>query len=253
MSDIALSIVTVCFNAAQTIERTILSVFNQTYRNYEYIIIDGKSIDTTNLIIKKYIPLFQEKGIVVKYISESDSGIYDAMNKGIHLAEGRWIQFLNADDRYCDNNVLCKIFCSNDIEKFDILYGEAYYFNKTHKWAKVSYPLNKLCEYMTISHQATFVKTDLCRTQPFDTRYKISADYNMILQFYLKGYSFYELNFPIVDFCTEGISNQCIWKCELEDMKIRHNLGIRNMYLPTTIIYEILKYVKRVVYSKCKK
>ena len=97
-----ISLITVCYNSEETIKDTIESVLKQTYRNYEYIIIDGKSKDKTLDIIKSYEKKFDSK---LKYISESDEGLYDAMNKGIALATGDIIGILNSDDILYDKNV----------------------------------------------------------------------------------------------------------------------------------------------------
>ncbi len=94
------TVVTAVFNAEDVIEKTIKSVLNQTYTPYEYLIIDGKSSDKTVEIIRKYSKHFEEKNITLKIVSEKDNGIYNAMNKGIDLAEGDFISFLNAGDWY---------------------------------------------------------------------------------------------------------------------------------------------------------
>jgi glycosyltransferase involved in cell wall biosynthesis len=96
------SIITVVYNAGATLEETILSVVNQGLRNYEYIIIDGGSDDNTLAIINKY------KSSIAKFISEPDEGIYDAMNKSLKYASGRWLFFLGADDVFCEKNTLEK-------------------------------------------------------------------------------------------------------------------------------------------------
>lgn len=98
MSKELITVVTVCFNAGQTIAKTMQSVLNQTYRPLEYILVDGKSTDNTLNIIYELEPLFQEKGIAVRIVSEKDKGIFDAMNKGVKLANGRWVNFMNAGD-----------------------------------------------------------------------------------------------------------------------------------------------------------
>ena len=98
MSKELITVVTVCFNAGQTIAKTMQSVLNQTYRPLEYILVDGKSTDNTLNIIYELEPLFHEKGIAVRIVSEKDKGIFDAMNKGVKLANGRWVNFMNAGD-----------------------------------------------------------------------------------------------------------------------------------------------------------
>lgn len=103
-TDTLISIVTVSYNAVLTIEQTILSVINQTYPNVEYIIIDGGSTDGTVDIIKKY----EDK--IAYWVSEPDKGIYDAMNKGVVVATGEWINFMNAGDIFTDGDVIDKLF-----------------------------------------------------------------------------------------------------------------------------------------------
>lgn len=99
-----ISVVTVCYNAADTIEKTMLSVLNQTYHDIEYIIIDGGSTDGTVEIIRKYADR------IAYWVSEPDKGIYDAMNKGIKVATGEWINFMNAGDEFVDEGVIEKLF-----------------------------------------------------------------------------------------------------------------------------------------------
>ncbi|MFT5214729.1 MAG: glycosyltransferase involved in cell wall biosynthesis, partial [Patiriisocius sp.] len=98
-----LSIITATFNSEKTLEETIDSILNQQYTNFEYLIIDGKSTDNTLTIIKKYELIFKQKNISFKWVSETDTGIYNAWNKGLKLSVGNWIAFLGSDDVYLDN------------------------------------------------------------------------------------------------------------------------------------------------------
>jgi len=123
------SIVTVCYNSEKTIRDTIESVLNQTYRNIEYILVDGASKDSTVDIIKSYEEKFREKGISYKWISEPDTGIYNAMNKGIDMASGEWCYFLGSDDILFDKNVILSI--TNELLDVNcIYYGEVYAVKK---------------------------------------------------------------------------------------------------------------------------
>ena len=119
-----ISLITVCYNSEKTIEDTIKSVLKQTYKNYEYIIIDGKSKDNTLNIIKLYEKKIYNK---LKYISESDKGLYDAMNKGIKLATGDIIGILNSDDILYDESVFQKII--DNIDNYDGVYSNLVLMN----------------------------------------------------------------------------------------------------------------------------
>ena len=100
MNNPKISVITVCFNAVETIEETILSVINQTYSNIEYIIIDGASTDGTVDIVNKY------RDKIACFVSEPDKGIYDAMNKAVKVAKGDWLFFINSDDVFINNECL---------------------------------------------------------------------------------------------------------------------------------------------------
>lgn len=119
-----ISIITVCYNSASTIEDTILSVFNQSYKNIEYIIVDGASKDNTVDIIKKH----SDK--ITKWISEKDNGIYDAMNKGVEMATGDVIGILNADDVFANNEVISLIAQKFEDNLVDALYADLKYVQR---------------------------------------------------------------------------------------------------------------------------
>ena len=119
-----LSIITVCFNAENTIEKTIKSILEQTSTEFEWVVVDGKSTDTTNEIIKKYLPEFECKGVKVNYCSENDKGIYDAMNKGAQRATGEYLTYMNADDLYYKNDSIERVITILENTSEDIVYGD---------------------------------------------------------------------------------------------------------------------------------
>lgn len=164
------SIVTVCYNSAKTIERTIKSVAGQDYTNIEYIIIDGGSTDGTLDIIDRY------KDKISVLVSEPDKGIYDAMNKGIARATGDIIGFMNSDDWYADGAIAAIVdsFSKTDA---DIVYGKTIVSKNGICQERINGSLNDICFGMVFCHQAVFVKSDLLRYHPFDISYKIVADY----------------------------------------------------------------------------
>ncbi len=167
------SIVTVVFNGAKAMEATIKSVLNQSYSPIEYIIVDGGSSDGTQAIIEKY------SNHIAKYISEKDTGIYDAMNKGVKMATGEWVNFMNCGDTFHDNKIVQNIFEKNR-DGFDFIYGDyiADYSHKGQRLIKASLPQPP--HQMVLSHQSVFARTAALLKFPFDTQYRISAD----LKFY---------------------------------------------------------------------
>lgn len=163
------SIITVVRNAEKTIEKTIQSVINQTYDDYEYIIIDGCSTDATNRIIETYL------NHISKYISEPDAGIYDAMNKGISLANGKWIYFLGADDTLYSDDILELVFDS-DYKDDDVIYGNVL-LKESGVIFDGEFDYEKLCS-KSPCHQAIFYRKELFnRCGVFDLKYRTTADY----------------------------------------------------------------------------
>lgn len=186
-----ISIVTVCFNAEKEIEKTIRSVINQTYRNIEYIIIDGASKDWTVNLVNKY------RQNIATFISEPDSGIYDAMNKGIMKANGQWINFMNAGDTFASDDVLQNLFSCKDsytLDQSDVIYGDCICcISIGEKYNSVKMPFwenTSLVPGKGFSHQSVFVKTSLAKQFPFNLKYKICADFDMMYNLYTHGYNF---------------------------------------------------------------
>ncbi len=181
-----ISVVTVTYNSAATLEETILSVLNQTYDNVEYIIIDGGSTDGTVDIIKKYADR------LAYWVSEPDNGIYDAMNKGIAVATGDYINFMNADDTFYSHNVLSDIFTHNNYDA-DVIYGRTLVVSPNYTFVRKNSPLSFLKKNMAFGHQASFSKTDLMKSTFFDTRYRCAADYNFFYNTWIAKGTFHEV------------------------------------------------------------
>lgn len=171
-----ITIITVCYNAISSIEKTILSVINQTYPNIEYIIIDGGSTDGTIDIIKKY----EDK--TTYWISEPDKGIYDAMNKGIKLATGEWINFMNCGDTFYSKTSISEVFQKANLES-DIIYGNTNLLLSTGEYIQRGKVVTNL-EYMPFVHQSSFSRSYLMKKYGFDTKYKICADKNFFYTIY---------------------------------------------------------------------
>lgn len=174
-----ISVITVVYNAVQTIENTILSVLHQTYPNIEYIVIDGASTDGTVDVIKKYSDR-------LTWFSEPDKGLYDAMNKGIQKATGDWINFLNSGDEFFSKSTLSDIFETCHLDG-DILYGDIVAKYGHNKYRNVSTkPLEYFCKGMPFCHQSAFVKAHILKNRNFDLSYRVFADYDMFYEFYYK-------------------------------------------------------------------
>ena len=179
-----ITIITVAYNSATIIEQTILSVISQTYPRIEYIIIDGGSTDGTIDIIKKY------SDRITYWISEPDKGIYDAMNKGIKKATGKWINFMNCGDTFYDNYVIENIL--NNINKnIDIIYGNT---NLVYSFGSYILKAEKDVsskQYMPFCHQSSFTNSNLMKRYGYDLQYKICADRNFFYTAY-KNHASYE-------------------------------------------------------------
>lgn len=228
-----ISIITVSYNAAKTIEQTILSVIHQTYNNIEYIIIDGGSQDGTLKIIEKY----QDK--ISFWISEPDKGIYDAMNKGVFYAKGDYIGIINSDDWY-ELDAVEKIV-SKIKEDYIVIYGNMMYEKTKPELVKPSGDLSLLKKQMIICHPSTFVKSEAYKKYgAFDITYKISADWDMMLRLYEKGCLFYYCDDLISHFRANGMSSNFNKKQIKERTKIRKSHGDFSVLL---LIKDILIYI----------
>ncbi len=197
------SVITVCYNCKNEIEQTVMSVISQTYPYIEYLIIDGNSSDGTLDIVYKY------KDKIKKIISEPDNGIFDAMNKGINIASGDWIIFMNAGDVFYSKDVISAIFEKFDENQVGVIFGDALFVKETKSIlykSKPFYKSNVLYPDMGICHQAIFVKMDLAKQFKFDTSFKLSADYNMIYNIYKYGVKFLYKAIPICKYDLSGVS-----------------------------------------------
>jgi glycosyltransferase involved in cell wall biosynthesis len=217
MKNPKLSIITIVYNNARDIERTMLSVLQQTYPNIEYIVIDGASGDGTIDIINLY------KSKLAKFISEPDYGIYDAMNKGLSAATGDYLLFMNSGDELHDRETVAKVF-STAIDA-DIYYGETEMYNQSWEslgqrrhhtppdfnWKSFKYGMN-------ISHQAIYVKRSIA--EPFDLRYKYSADIDWIIKAAKKASSIVNTHLYVAKYMVGGISKQK----HLESLKERFRI-----------------------------
>ena len=180
MNEILVSVITPCYNSSGTIEGTLASIENQTYKNIEYIIIDGASTDDTLKIIERHKDKLPSK---LKVISEKDNGIYDAMNKGIKLAQGTLIGIVNSDDWY-EKDTIEQIVNHYSGSQYEVVYGMQRNFLQDKEKAVFLYHHDFLPQQM-ITHPTCFVTAETYRDfGMFDTKYRSAADYDLMLRFY---------------------------------------------------------------------
>lgn len=239
-----LSVITIVFNNASGIERTMLSVLGQTYPSIEYIIIDGGSTDGTLEIIEKY------KDRVQKLVSEKDKGIYDAMNKGLALAEGDYILFMNSGDEVYAPDTVEKVFASEP--DADIYYGETEMYDE--KWQSLGRRRHKTPENftwrdfrygMSISHQAIYIRKSL--TEPYDLDYKLSADIDWILKAAKKARRIVNTKMYVAKYLVGGMSKKRHRQSLVERFHIfsKHYGLIPNLFNHAVIAAKLaLYYVK---------
>ncbi len=211
-----ISIITVSYNAVHTVEQTIKSVIDQTYPNIEYIIIDGGSVDGTVDVIRKY----SDK--ISYWISEPDAGIYDAMNKGIVRAKGKWINFMNCGDCFCDNSVLYNI-ASHCKDNIDVLYGNVVLHSSVGKYKVLPESLEAFSWHMAFCHQSSFVRTSLIKAHLFNLEFKYVADYELFYSLYMEGKRFRYIDISVASYQTdEGLTASNMYKCFLETYKVNN-------------------------------
>lgn len=225
--DTIVSIIIATFNSGKLIKTALDSIRNQSYQNWECLIIDGVSKDETISILEEYQSLDKR----FRYISEPDKGIYDALNKGVSLAKGEWIYVLGSDDtitkdglfRMMNNNDVCDVKCGN------IIFNN----NGSLKYNKSASNLNQLRKNMIYSHQAIIMKKKIFEEIGyFNLEYSISADYDLILRAYLNGYRFQYYDIFLAIFNVGGYSNVLFNTDLFRIRKTLHSVStLTNLYL----------------------
>lgn len=241
-----ISIITVCYNSVDTISKTLRSVAEQDHNNIEHIIIDGGSTDGTNEIILQY-----KKGIS-KIISERDLGIYDAMNKGLEIATGDIVGFLNSDDYYKNSKVLSSIdhyITANDL---DAIYGDVEYFSPkdeslvTRKFISKNFSPEKIKYGFMPAHPALFVKRNIAqKVGRFNIKYKIAGDFEFIARlFQLKGISYMYFPEILVRMQSGGVSNNG-FRSKIQVSK-EMLMACKDLGLDTNIFKILIRYPEKI-------
>jgi glycosyltransferase involved in cell wall biosynthesis len=246
-----LSIITINCNNANDLRQTLASVAEQTFEDFEHIIIDGASNDNSVDIIKNF-------SHITYYISEPDNGIYDAMNKGIKQAKGEYCLFLNSGDYLISQTVLAQVFC-NQFEE-DIIFGNPYIKSSKGDIKKIIKPDNFFITFFAenyLSHQSTFIRTDL----------SIMSDWAFFLNaIYRYGASYKHCQVFVSVFTKDGISanpknislmqneKEKIWK-ELFPLLYKDILGLAELEAELKRIYKIpgVKFIMKYIYPLYKK
>lgn len=173
------TIITVVYNDVAHIEETMLSVLNQTYASFEYVVIDGGSSDGTVDVIRKYADR------LAYWVSEKDGGIYPAMNKGLAHVSGQWVNFMNSGDSFADNRVLEDIFSGTvDLQGKVVIGGHAYKVFSDSIEEMYAMEAHSIPTQLPFCHQSTFVKVNDKVPLHFDSRYRIAADYKLLYDLY---------------------------------------------------------------------
>ena len=219
------SIVTVVYNGAATLERTIQSVLAQDYPNIEYIVVDGGSTDGTLDLLRKY------EDRLDLWVSERDRGIYDAMNKGVALCTGEWVALINADDWYEPTTVARVVKAAGQHPDINIVHGDIWiHYPNGHKKLKRAKLNGFLLKYweMVLNHPSFFVRRSYYQGRPFDATLRVSGDHKWTLAAWLRSKEqFLYLPEPLANFTAGGASMRLpLTKVLAEGKRVSHDLGL---------------------------
>lgn len=214
---IKISVITIAYNSEKTIEKTIKSVLNQSFKDFEYIIVDGGSTDSTVDIIKSYESKFNGR---LKWVSESDNGIYDAFNKGINLSTGDYIGFINSDDWY-QHNALEMLEVSLSESKPDVIFGLLNVWEGNNLvWVYCNFCSTIHKE--SLAHPSTFISRDTYEQHGlYSLDYKSASDYEMFIRLYQAGCRFKYVDTTFANFARGGVSGTSVGYFETLKIKLR--------------------------------
>lgn len=240
------SIITVTYNAGKVLEDTIQSVITQTYKNVEYIIVDGKSTDGTMDIVNRY------REHIHTIVSEPDKGLYDAMNKGIDLATGDYLCFLNAGDELHEDDTLQLIVHSLNGEKElpDVIYGETAivdeegHFLRMRRLSTPEHLTWKSFQHgMLVCHQAFMPRRDLA--VKYNLKYRFSADFDWCIRIMKRSRVLHNTHLTIIDYLNEGMTT----RNHKASLKERFHIMCHHYGTASTIMRH-MGFAVRMVYKK---
>lgn len=240
------SIVTVCYNSEKTIRETIESVLNQTYTNIEYLIIDGKSSDNTLGIVNEYKEAFEQKNIQYRIVSEKDNGIYDAMNKGIHLASGEIIGILNSDDWF-EKNAVETVVNTYRETPFDYFYADIRLIKKDGSIIIKRSRKDKIVSSRHWNHPTSFVTKETYGELGVFNCKEIYDDFEFYLRVRKAGKKMVIKNEVLANFRVGGVSNEkslkkCIKRCGIKYRCYKSN-GYSPLYWIECVAMEFAKLI----------
>ena len=231
MPDTLFTVITVVRNAESLISGTLNSILDQTYSNFELIIVDGGSTDSTLTKVNEILSL---TSVITKVISESDDGIYDAMNKGIKAASGAYTIFINAGDSLCSNDTLLNVATTvHQNQACDVYFGDSFVsFGEFSNFLKAG-TVENLKFGMQFSHQAAFVTTSLLKRHLFNTNFRIASDYDFFLRLINRGHSFSYLQMPVAITLHGGISDAKQMSTYYEYLRIinQHEFNLKSSFV----------------------
>jgi len=237
-----ITLITVTYNAALTIERTLQSVEEQTYPRIEHLIIDGCSGDDTMAHVQRYVERnTNPRGHIIRVVREPDNGLYDAMNKGINLASGDYLAFLNAGDRLHEPTTISQMVektgWQRDRTNYAVLYGETDLVDDQGRFlrhrrlqAPEQLTSRSFLQGMLVCHQSFYARTDLARAVPYDLRYRYSADYDWCIRIMLRAerrrLRFLNTGLILTDYLSEGLTTKNHRRSLLERLRVMaHHYG----------------------------
>jgi len=253
-----ISIITITFQAKDVLRRTIESILAQDFENFEYLIVDGLSTDGTVDMIKEYQLVFQKRGIALRWISECDQGIYDAMNKGMQMAEGHYLWFMNAGDKIASSNIMATI-CqdisigvsskAND-EMPDFIYGETLIMDdseiimgKRRLKAPEILSWKSFRMGMLVCHQSMLVKRGIA--PKFDLNYRYSGDFDWTIRCLRKAKFIYNTHLVLSHFLDGGVSK----KKMKDSLKERFKIMSTNYGFISTLLFHFWFVCRAVVFK----
>lgn len=223
------SIITASYNSQQTIKDTLQSVLDQSYDPIEYIVVDGGSTDNTVSIIKTFEDKFADRNVSFKWLSEPDKGIYDAWNKGVDMATGKWLSFLGSDDIFLPTAIASYVHVLDTHENIDFVSSkvEVHDGHKVIKTISGEWSWKTFRRYMSVPHVGAFHASAYFKKYGlFDTSYRIAGDYELLLRA-KDQLNAHHLNEVTVRMGVGGVSNQQIRSTLLETKKAKvHTAGM---------------------------